>query len=70
MPTEDKIIKAITIECTDDEERMRVGELIHKQLVGNEDYKNNNILLNCTDEPRTVLLYIFEGCKEVPQILI
>ena len=52
------------------EETIRIGTSIHQQLVGNQDYIDNNIILNCTDEPTTVSLYIFEECKELPKIVI
>ena len=61
--------KVITIECSDNNEKMAVGNLIHKQLRGNEDYINNNIILNI-DTDNTVKLWIFKECKEIPQILI
>ena len=61
--------KVITIECSDNDEKMIVGNLIHKQLVGNKDYIDNNIILNI-DTDNTVNLWIFKECKEIPQILI
>ena len=64
------IKKIITIECSDKADAMRVGEAIHQQLVGNEDYVNNNIVLNCTDFDNLVKIMIFPECKEIPQIII
>ena len=61
--------KAIEIECSSNEEKMKVGELIHNQLVGNEDYINNNIVLNI-DEDCKVILVMFNECKNEPKILI
>ena len=61
--------KAIEIECSSNEEKMRVGESIHNQLVGNEDYINNNIILNI-DEDCKVILVIFNECINEPEILI
>ena len=61
--------KAIEIECSSNEDKMMVGEAIHNQLVGNEDYINNNIILNI-DEDCKVILVIFNECKNEPKILI
>ena len=61
--------KAIEIECSSNEEKMKVGELIHNQLKGNQDYIDNNIILN-VDEDCKVIVIIFEECKEEPKILI
>lgn len=57
-------IKIIT---NTEEEKMEVGNYIHKQLVGNQDYIDCNIILNI-DNPCTVSLYVFEECKEFPAI--
>ena len=48
---------------------MELGRKIHNQLVGNEDYIESDILLN-VDEDDIVDLYVFEGCKNVPEITI
>ena len=61
--------KTIEIECASNEEKMRVGESIHNQLVGNPDYINSNILLN-VDEDCKVILVIFNECQNEPEILI
>lgn len=61
--------KYIEIECSSNEEKVKIGELIHNQLKGNEDYINNNIILNI-DEDSKVILVIFNECKEEPKILI
>lgn len=65
-----KPIKEITIECSDEDDAMKIGELIHKQLIGNDDYVNNNIVLNCTDFDNLVKIAIFPECKKIPQIII
>lgn len=61
--------KAIEIECSSNEEKMEVGKLIHNQLKGNQDYIDNNIILNI-DEDCKVIVIIFNECKEEPTILI
>ena len=65
----DMLKKVITIEVTSDEEKMAVGTAIHNQLVGCEDYINNNIILNIDNENK-VLLLIFEDCVNMPKIEI
>ena len=61
--------KAIEIECASNEEKMKIGKSIHDQLKGNEDYINNNIILNI-DEDSKVILVIFNECKNEPKINI
>lgn len=70
MEEQAKIKKKIEIECDSAEECLRVGTLIHDQLVGLKDYINNNIILNCTDGDNVIRLYILEECEEIPRILI
>lgn len=53
-----------------EEECMKVGTSIHKQLVGNQDYIDNNILLNCTEGDNIVRLYVFRECENIPKITI
>lgn len=65
-----KFKRAIEIETQSKEECMRIGTLIHNQLVGNEDYINNNIILNCTEDDNFVRIIIFDECKNVPEIKI
>lgn len=59
----------ITIETTTKDEQMEISNSIHNQLKGNEDYINNNIILNCNEENVTKL-FIFNECKNVPKIII
>lgn len=59
----------ITIRTVDASEQTRIGNSIHHQLVGNQDYIDSNIVLNI-DEPNEVNLYIFKECKNVPDIVI
>lgn len=49
-----------TLTCTNDDVKMQVGEAIHKQLAGNEDYVNNHIILN-VDEPCKVKMWVLNG---------
>lgn len=59
----------ITIETTTKDGQMEISNSIHNQLKGNEDYINNNIILNCNEENVTKL-FIFNECKNVPKIII
>ena len=59
----------VTIVTENEEEKMKVGEHIHNQLVGNQDYIDSNIVLNI-DTPNTVILDIFKECKNIPTITI
>ena len=45
----------------------KIGTTIHKQLVGNDDYINDNIILNIDDD-NTVNLFIFNEVTEFPKI--
>lgn len=59
----------MTIKTTSEEEKMRIGNSIHEQLVGNQDYRDSNILLNIDDE-NEVNLYVFKECENFPNITI
>ena len=59
----------ITIETTTKDEQMEISNSIHNQLKGNEDYINDNIVLNCNEENVTKL-FIFNECKNAPKIII
>ena len=59
----------IIIITNDNKEKMRISNLIHNQLVGNKDYINCNIILNDYYEYE-INLYIFNECKNVPNIVI
>lgn len=59
----------IQIEVPTDEEKMKIGEKIHEQLRGNQDYIDNNIILN-VDEMGAVRLWVFNECENIPQITI
>jgi hypothetical protein len=61
--------KIIEIRCLSNEEKMKVGTLIHEQLAGNKDYIDSNIVLNI-DEDCKVILIIYPECEEEPRILI
>ena len=65
----DKVKMHVRITVEDNEKKMELGRKIHNQLVGNEDYIESDILLN-VDEDDIVDLYVFEGCKNVPEITI
>jgi len=59
----------IRIEASTEEEKARVGEKIHEQLVGNKDYVDSRIVLNIA-QPLTVQLWILDGCENIPEICI
>lgn len=61
--------KAIAIECSSNEEKMAISRKIHCQLVGNKDYIDSNIVLN-HDEDCMVMVFIFNECEEMPEIII
>lgn len=65
----DDCIKYIAIECETVEAKKELGQKIHEQLRGNQDYVDTNILLNI-DEPLTVQLWFFKECKNIPEITI
>lgn len=50
-------------------EKKQLAEKIHKQLVGNQDYIESSILLNC-DFPETIMIWIFNECENIPEITI
>lgn len=59
----------IVIKTENEEEKMRIGNSIHEQLVGNKDYRKSNIVLNI-DEVNEINLYVFKECKYIPVIAI
>lgn len=64
------VIRKMEIETQTKDECMRIGNLIGEQLRGNQDYIDNNIVLNYTDSDNVVRLYIFKECKNIPTITI
>ena len=63
------IKEEITIVCENEKEQERLGNHIHEQLRGNQDYIDSNIVLNI-DTKNIIKLYVFEECKERPTITI
>ena len=61
--------KAIEIECSSNEEKEKLGEKIHDQLVGNEEYINNNIILDMTEDCK-IHIIVFNECQNEPDIYI
>jgi len=53
------IKKILDIKCENNDEKVRIGKMIHEQLLGNKDYKENNIVLNIEGD-NEVCLYIYE----------
>lgn len=66
----DGVRRAISIVTDSEEERVRIGELICKQLRGNQDFIDSNILVNYTNAGNEVLVFIYEECKYIPPITI
>lgn len=78
-PIPSKPISMMTIECESYESMQKVKEMIHEQLVGNQDYIDSNIVLCGSDDisdlanhgKNNVYLYIFKECKgPVPELTI
>ena len=59
----------VTIETTDEKEQMKIGNFIHDQLRGNQDYIDSNIVLNI-ETKNIIKLYVFKECKDIPTISI
>lgn len=57
-----------SVDCPSDEAKMQIGEAIHSQLAGNQDYVDSNIILN-VDESCKVRLWVLEGTA-LPAILL
>ena len=59
----------IIVKTVNEEEKMRIGNSIHEQLVGNKDYIDSNIILNIDNE-NEVNLYVFNECENIPNITV
>lgn len=59
----------ITIKTKDNDEKLKIWNAIHEQLIGNKDYIYNNIILNI-DTNCTVKIWIYEECENIPQIVL
>lgn len=57
------------IKTDNEDDKMKIGSSIHKQLCGNQDYIDSNIVLN-VDSENTVGLYIYDCCDKVPTITL
>ena len=71
----DGLRKLIIIKTNSHEEEYKVAEKIHKQLVGNQDYIDCNIVLNMSSDradetENEVHLYICDDAKTNPEIKI
>lgn len=66
----DELIREIVIHTQNNEERAEIGQRIHRQLVGLQDYIDSNIVLNCDMYPCKVVVSIFKECKYMPPIAI
>ena len=52
-------VRMISYKCADNEEKMKIGNIFHKNLVGMEAYVNNDIVLNI-DADNEVVVYIYD----------
>lgn len=59
----------VTVQCKDEEEKIRIGSQIHRQLIYNLDYIESRIDLDIS-EPNEVNLYIYDICGELPEITL
>jgi len=67
------MIKEIIIKLNNEESKYKALEEIHKQLKGNQDYIDSNIILNDDNEGSTdhrVNIYITEDVKQIPKIIL
>lgn len=68
--------RQIFIKCTKPEYELAVGKIIHEQLRGNQDYIDNNIILNLSrdrydkDTENELHIYLLKECKSIPDIEI
>lgn len=63
------VLVSLEIMTKDNDERYRIGDAIHEQLKGNQDYRDSAIILNI-EEDRKVRLFIFEDAdlSKVPEL--
>lgn len=61
--------RIITISVTTQEEACKIRDNIHKQLVGNQHYINNDIVLSDA-LPKTIRVFITSNVENIPKITI
>lgn len=71
----DELRKLIIVKTKSHKEEWEVAKKIHEQLLGNEDYIENRIILSMSSEipyevENEVHLYIFDDAKTNPEIRI
>lgn len=59
----------IRIDTDSEEEKLRIGNEIHEQLRGNDDYINNRIILDIS-QPGIVYFWKCADCQSSPEITI
>ena len=64
-----KVRYEMLIDTDTNEEKERIGDAIHRQLKGNQDYIDCKIILNI-DQPCRVILDIFDDATIIPVISI
>lgn len=52
-------VRIISYKCAGNEEKMKIGNIFHKNLSGMEAYVNNDIVLNI-DADNEVVVYIYD----------
>lgn len=65
----EEAVKEIVISTKTNEEKMIIGSDIHNQLRGNQDYIDNNIILNADDDC-TIRISVFREAKTPTEINI
>lgn len=63
------LIRHISIEVRNRDEQLALGGKIHKQLMGNADYVDCNIIVNI-EEVNEINIYIFKECTCIPELKI
>lgn len=66
-------MRKIIIECENGKEKGDILNAIHMQLKGNRDYIDSNIVLSDNNDwldQYTITVYIKDGVKEMPKIII
>lgn len=66
---ESDVTMQITIEVQNEKEQERVANSLHNQLLLNEDYRLNNILMDI-EEDNTILIRIFRTCTTNTDIVL
>lgn len=61
--------KEITILCEDSDEAFRIGQLIHDQLRGNDNYRESSVMLEFDRSESKVCMIVDPGI-DIPDITL